>query len=181
MTIINISCEFRREIEYPDEYCFALAYPVGRDTIAIRGPGSLAIGLGRTLTTDGANQWRRISVSENSSGRATIIAAVLVSFAIISGSFFIADSLDRTTDQLELATEALGDLELAAGAPADRPPSRPNRPDANKEYCINQVLHQTLKSFPCTFDPLQLVGAAFGAAGQRCMALTTAVMVWIIP
>merc|ERR1712032_490740 len=33
-------------------------------------------------------------------------------------------------------------------------------PDANKEYCVNQ-----------------LVGAAFGAAGQRCMALTTAVMV----
>merc|ERR1712055_1250730 len=32
-------------------------------------------------------------------------------------------------------------------------------PDANKEYCVNQ-----------------LVGAAFGAAGQRCMALTTAVM-----
>lgn len=33
-------------------------------------------------------------------------------------------------------------------------------PDANKEYTINQ-----------------LVGAAFGAAGQRCMALTTAVVV----
>merc|ERR1712004_618196 len=33
-------------------------------------------------------------------------------------------------------------------------------PDANKEYVVNQ-----------------LVGAAFGAAGQRCMALTTAVMV----
>merc|ERR1739838_160341 len=33
-------------------------------------------------------------------------------------------------------------------------------PDANKEYTINQ-----------------LVGAAFGAAGQRCVALTTAVMV----
>merc|ERR1719213_408161 len=33
-------------------------------------------------------------------------------------------------------------------------------PDANNEYTINQ-----------------LVGAAFGAAGQRCMALTTAVMV----
>ncbi len=32
--------------------------------------------------------------------------------------------------------------------------------DANKEYTINQ-----------------LVGAAFGAAGQRCMALTTAVVV----
>jgi malonate-semialdehyde dehydrogenase (acetylating)/methylmalonate-semialdehyde dehydrogenase len=33
-------------------------------------------------------------------------------------------------------------------------------PDANKESTINQ-----------------LVGAAFGAAGQRCMALTTAVFV----
>jgi len=33
-------------------------------------------------------------------------------------------------------------------------------PDANKEYTVNQ-----------------LVGAAFGAAGQRCMALTTAIMV----
>merc|ERR1712158_208415 len=33
-------------------------------------------------------------------------------------------------------------------------------PDANKEYTLNQ-----------------LTGAAFGAAGQRCMALTTAVMV----
>lgn len=33
-------------------------------------------------------------------------------------------------------------------------------PDANKEYTVNQ-----------------LVGAAFGAAGQRCMALTTAVVV----
>merc|ERR1719195_2556855 len=33
-------------------------------------------------------------------------------------------------------------------------------PDANKEYTVNQ-----------------LVGAAFGAAGQRCMALSTAVMV----
>ncbi len=33
-------------------------------------------------------------------------------------------------------------------------------PDANKEHTINQ-----------------LVGAAFGAAGQRCMALSTAVFV----
>ena len=33
-------------------------------------------------------------------------------------------------------------------------------PDANKEHTINQ-----------------LVGAAFGAAGQRCMALSTAIFV----
>ena len=75
-------------------------------------------------------------MSENSSGRATIIAAVLVSFSIIGGSFFIADSLDRTTDQLELATEALADLELAAPSAGGRAPSRPSRPDADKEYDV---------------------------------------------
>lgn len=75
MTIINISCEFRREIEYPDEYCFALAYPVGRDTIAIRGPGSLAIGLGRTLglptglTNGGELACQRIRVAERRSSQ----------------------------------------------------------------------------------------------------------------
>ena len=46
-------------------------------------------------------------VAESMSGRAIIIAAVLVSFSIIGGSFFIANSLDRTTEQIELATTAL--------------------------------------------------------------------------
>ena len=55
-------------------------------------------------------------------------------------------------------------------------------PDANKEYVVNQVAlplspHHASYS-RCSFYPFQLVGAAFGAAGQRCMALTTAVMVW---
>jgi len=76
-------------------------------------------------------------VSNQSSGRPIIIAAVLVSFSIIGGSFFVADSLDRTTEQVELATEALEGLELA-GAPggAPSPPSRPNRPDSNREYDV---------------------------------------------
>jgi len=76
-------------------------------------------------------------VAENSSGRATIIAAVLVSFSIIGGSFFVADSLERTTAELENVTEALADLELAAPAGAPSRPSRPNRPDANKEYDVD--------------------------------------------
>ena len=42
-------------------------------------------------------------------------------------------------------------------------------PDANKEYTINQVSN--------VLPIFQLVGAAFGAAGQRCMALSTAVLV----
>ncbi len=74
-------------------------------------------------------------MAENSSGRAIIIAAVLVSFAIIGGSFFVADSLDRTTTQMEAMTEAIGDLELAA-APAGAP-QRPNRPDPNRDYKVD--------------------------------------------
>jgi len=76
-------------------------------------------------------------VAENSSGRATIIAAVLVSFSIIGGSFFVADSLERTTAELENVTEALAELELAAPAGAPSRPSRPNRPDADKEYDVD--------------------------------------------
>ena len=55
-------------------------------------------------------------------------------------------------------------------------------PDANKEYVVNQVPLQLSPHHAsysrCSSYPSQLVGAAFGAAGQRCMALTTAVMVW---
>ena len=58
-------------------------------------------------------------------------------------------------------------------------------PDANKEYVVNQVplpFSRHHASYPrCSFCSFQLVGAAFGAAGQRCMALTTAVMVWTHP
>ena len=76
-------------------------------------------------------------MSNQSSGRPIIIAAVLVSFSIIGGSFFVADSLDRATQQIELATEALEELELA-GVPsgAAAPPSRPSRPDSNREYDV---------------------------------------------
>ena len=74
-------------------------------------------------------------MAENTSGRAIIIAAVLISFSIIGASFFVANSLDRTTAQIELATEALGDLELAA--PGGPPSGRPSRPDTNREYKVD--------------------------------------------
>jgi protein-disulfide isomerase len=76
-------------------------------------------------------------VAEGTSGRAIIIAAVLVSFSIIGGSFFVADSLDRTTEQIELATAALEDLEIAGAAAGPARPARPNRPDANREYEVD--------------------------------------------
>lgn len=72
-------------------------------------------------------------MAEHSSGRAVIIAAVLVSLSIIGGSFFVADSLDRATDQLEVATKVIGELELAGPAAPSRP-SRPSRPDPAREY-----------------------------------------------
>jgi len=77
-------------------------------------------------------------VSAESNGRAVIIAAVLVSFAIIGGSFFIGSSLERTTAQLAEATAALEALPVAAaGEPGPARPSRPARPDANREYDVD--------------------------------------------
>jgi protein-disulfide isomerase len=75
-------------------------------------------------------------VAENPSGRAIIVAAVLVSFSIIGGSFFVANSLDRTTDQIELATEALEELEIAAAPGAPSRGDRPTRPQRNREYDV---------------------------------------------
>ncbi len=85
----------------------------------------------------GSRKQGELNVAESTSGRAIIIAALLVSFSIIGGSFFVADSLDRTTDQIELAAAALEDLELAAAPAGAARPSRPNRPDANREYDVD--------------------------------------------
>ncbi len=76
-------------------------------------------------------------MAENSSGRAIIIAAVLVSFSILGASFFIGSSLERTTTELAAVTDALEELELAGGGDAPgRPPSRPARPDRDKDYDV---------------------------------------------
>ena len=74
-------------------------------------------------------------MAESWSGRSVIIAAVLVSFSVIGGSFFVANSLDRATAEIEKATEALENLPLAA-APGGRP-SRPPGPDPAREYRID--------------------------------------------
>ncbi|MBJ18595.1 MAG: thioredoxin domain-containing protein [bacterium] len=76
-------------------------------------------------------------MAERTGGRAIIIAAVLVSFSIIGGSFFVADSLDRTTEQIGRATAVLGDLEIAAAPAGAARAGRPNRPDANREYDVD--------------------------------------------
>ncbi len=75
-------------------------------------------------------------MAENSTGRSTLFAALLISLSIIGGSFFVANSLDRATDQIEVATEALENLPVAGPARPDARANRPQRPDANKEYKV---------------------------------------------
>jgi len=73
----------------------------------------------------------------DSSGRAMIIAAALVSFAIVAASFFVASSLDRITTQLTLAVDALEAAPVAgAGAVAADRPGRPTRPSADRDYDV---------------------------------------------
>jgi len=79
---------------------------------------------------------RETTVAENSIGRATIIAAVLVSFSILGASFFIGDALKETTAELALVTDALEELDLAGGPSPSRPPNRPARPERDKEYDV---------------------------------------------
>jgi len=74
-------------------------------------------------------------MSENSRGLGTLIAALIMSAAFLGGSYVIADALDRTTAQIEVASEVLANLPAAGGAQkADRPTRR--RPDPSQEYKV---------------------------------------------
>ena len=74
---------------------------------------------------------------ENPSGRSNLIAALLISLSIIGGSFFVANSLDRATAQIELATGKLGALPTAAAAGPNARPARGQRPDPSRDYEID--------------------------------------------
>jgi protein-disulfide isomerase len=76
-------------------------------------------------------------MSDNTGGRSNLIAALLISLSIIGGSFFVANSLDRATDQLEVATEKLGDLNIAGAPGPNARPNRPKRPDPSREYEVS--------------------------------------------
>ena len=70
-----------------------------------------------------------------SNGRGTIIAALIVSAALLGGSIVIADALDRTTAQIEIAGKALAEIQVAD---TRRPAERPSRvrPDPGQEYKV---------------------------------------------
>jgi protein-disulfide isomerase len=74
---------------------------------------------------------------ENPSGRSNLIAALLISLSIMGGSFFVANSLDRATAQLEVATGKIGGLPTAAAPGANARPARGQRPDPSRDYEID--------------------------------------------
>jgi protein-disulfide isomerase len=75
-------------------------------------------------------------VSENSNGRGSITAALIVSAAVIAGSLVIANSLEHTAKQVEIAGEFLSDLPIAAAPAEPDRPRRPRRPDPAQEYKV---------------------------------------------
>jgi len=82
-----------------------------------------------------------LTLADNSSGNSTIIAAIILGLAVVGGSFVIKSSLDQGAAGLQIGLKEL-DASLAKVAEADsrRPsaarPSRPNRPDPNKQYAV---------------------------------------------
>jgi protein-disulfide isomerase len=85
-------------------------------------------------------------MAENGGGRTILIGALLISLSIIGGSFFVANSLDRATSQLEIATGKLDDLQVAGGRPRGARPDRPQRPDPGREYDVEVGEAPTLGS-----------------------------------
>ena len=81
------------------------------------------------------------TLADNSSGRWTVSAAIILGIAVLGAGFMIKDSLDQGAAGLQLGLKEL-DASLAKVAAADskRPtaarPSRPNRPDPNKQYAV---------------------------------------------
>ena len=77
----------------------------------------------------------------NSSGSPTIAAAVILGLAVVAASFILKSSLDNGATQLQAAIKGLDTaLTKVAAATPQRPsaarPSRPGRPDPNKNYTV---------------------------------------------
>ena len=80
-------------------------------------------------------------MADNSSGSSTIIAAIILGLAVVGGSFVIKSSLDQGAAGLQIGLKELdASLVKVAEAGSKRPtaarPSRPNRPDPNKQYAV---------------------------------------------
>jgi len=71
----------------------------------------------------------------NHSGTPTLVAALIVSAALIGSAMILKGSLDQTTAELGEVKGALGRLEAGAARPA--PAAQPGRPDPSRRYTLN--------------------------------------------
>ena len=71
----------------------------------------------------------------NHSAAATLVAAVIVSGALVGSALMLRGSLDQTTAQLGAVQVALGRLEAGAARPAAA--AQPGHPDPGRRYSLN--------------------------------------------
>ena len=75
-------------------------------------------------------------MSQESNGIGGVVPALIVAAGLVAGCLLLSNALHRTADELAGVASAIGEVQVA-GAPSDRPsPSRPRRPEANKEYKV---------------------------------------------
>ncbi len=71
-------------------------------------------------------------MQENNSGFALIGAAIVLGIAILGSAYLLSSSIDRASDQLEVAFNSIKAGKPGAAAPT--PSARPGRPDPSKVY-----------------------------------------------
>jgi protein-disulfide isomerase len=72
----------------------------------------------------------------NGSGTSTLIAALVVSGALVGSAWILKDSLDRTTAEVGALKGAVERLEASAARPAAAA-AAPGRPDPSRRYTVN--------------------------------------------
>ena len=71
-------------------------------------------------------------MEDNHSGVGLIGAAIVLGIAILGSAFLLSSSIDRASDQLEVAFNDIKSGKPSAAAPS--PSARPGRPDPEKVY-----------------------------------------------
>jgi protein-disulfide isomerase len=71
----------------------------------------------------------------NPSGAPTLVAALIVSAALVGSATLLKSSVDRTTAEIGAVKDALGRLEASAARPAAA--AQAGRPDPSRRYTVN--------------------------------------------
>jgi protein-disulfide isomerase len=80
-------------------------------------------------------RYREGDLVANPSGAPTIVAALIVSAALVGSAMLLKGSLDQTAAEIGEVKGALGRLEAAAARPTAA--AQPGRPDPSRRYTVN--------------------------------------------